>query len=100
MIDFSTMSIPSEYLIRPCVKIEATGPLVFLVTSLAASIPPVSRASSTLANNFLEFVAERFRVMILSKATARPKIKQRRIGVIKVTPRSEEHTSELQSREK
>src|SRR5690606_10234102 len=87
-MDFSTISIPSEYLIKPCVNIEATGPLVFLVTSLAASIPPVSKASSTLASNFLELVADKFKVMILSKATAKPKIKHINIGVIKSGPPS------------
>ena len=35
---------------------EATGPLVFLQTSLAASTPPEDKASSTLLTNFLVLV--------------------------------------------
>ena len=65
MIDFSTISIPSDILIRPCTKIDATGPLVFLQTSLAASVPPDFKALSTSDKSFSVLVVAKFKYMIL-----------------------------------
>jgi hypothetical protein len=53
------------------------------VISFAASIPPEAKASSTLFKSFLVLVVARFKVTILSKATARPRIKQINTGVMK-----------------